>query len=187
MFNLQYSKTEMSSQCSTTVVRKGWHPAKRQKDLLPGLEQVEVLQDRQRQETGQAAISPTPDTDGSHAHTFEHLQLEGAYVGDLLLYSYIGVNAPNYEFRWGHDSVNGRKPATYKQFSLEASSFSEFLRLLELKQKVRAHLLWLIRSQAFPSCFKALLVCPDTERAGGQHVPEATTTSKTQIQTLERL
>lgn len=150
---------------------------------------MEALQDHQRQETGKAAISPTPDADGAHAHTFEHLQLEGAYVGDLLLYSYIGINAPNCEFCWGHDSINGRKPATYKQFSLEASSFSEFLRLLELKQKARAHVLWLIRSPGVPILCQGrpASLCPDTERAGGQRVPEATTTSKTRIQTLEHL
>ena len=33
---------------------------------------------------GQAAISPTPDTDGTHIRIFESLQLEGSYIGDLL-------------------------------------------------------------------------------------------------------
>ena len=32
----------------------------------------------------QAAISLTPDTDGTHVHIFESLQLKGSYVGDLL-------------------------------------------------------------------------------------------------------
>ena len=33
---------------------------------------------------GQAAVSLTPDVDGTHVHIFESLQLEGSYVGDLL-------------------------------------------------------------------------------------------------------
>ena len=33
---------------------------------------------------GQAAISLTPDVDGTHVHTFESSQLEVSYVGDLL-------------------------------------------------------------------------------------------------------
>ena len=33
---------------------------------------------------GQAAISLTPDTDGTHVHTFESSQLEGSYAVDLL-------------------------------------------------------------------------------------------------------
>ena len=33
---------------------------------------------------GQAAISLTPDVDGTHVLIFENLQLEGSYVGDLL-------------------------------------------------------------------------------------------------------
>ena len=33
---------------------------------------------------GQAAISLTPDVDGTHVHIFESSQLEGSYVGDLL-------------------------------------------------------------------------------------------------------
>ena len=32
---------------------------------------------------GQAAISLTPDVDGTHVRIFESLQLEGSYVGDL--------------------------------------------------------------------------------------------------------
>ena len=35
-------------------------------------------------------------------------------------------------------SIAGSLPRTNKQFSLEATSFLEFLRLRELKQKVRA-------------------------------------------------
>ena len=35
---------------------------------------------------GQAAISLTPDDDGTHVRIFESLQLEGSYVGDLLYY-----------------------------------------------------------------------------------------------------
>lgn len=172
-------------------MQKGWPPAKRQEDLLPGLEQVGDRSAAGSSAPGDraSAISPTPDADGSHAHTFEHLQLEGAYVGDLLLCSYIGVNAADYEFCWEYDSVYGRKSAICKQFSLEASSFSEFLRLLELKQKARAHVLGLTRSPGVPILFQGPLasLCPDTEGTGGQHVAEAPTTSKTQIQTLERL
>ena len=33
---------------------------------------------------GQAAISLTPDVDGTHIHIFEGSQLEGLYVEDLL-------------------------------------------------------------------------------------------------------
>ena len=33
---------------------------------------------------GQAAISLTPDIDGTHVHIFETSQLDGSYVGDLL-------------------------------------------------------------------------------------------------------
>ena len=33
---------------------------------------------------GQAAISLTPDVDGTHVCIFESWQLEGSYVGDLL-------------------------------------------------------------------------------------------------------
>ena len=33
---------------------------------------------------GQAAISLTPDIDGTHVCIFESLQLEDSYVGDLL-------------------------------------------------------------------------------------------------------
>ena len=33
---------------------------------------------------GQAAISLTPDVDGTHVHIFENSQLKGLYVGDLL-------------------------------------------------------------------------------------------------------
>ena len=33
---------------------------------------------------GQAAISLTPDFDGTDLHIFESSQLEGSYVGDLL-------------------------------------------------------------------------------------------------------
>ena len=33
---------------------------------------------------GQAAISLTPDADGTHVHIVESSQLEGLYVGDLL-------------------------------------------------------------------------------------------------------
>ena len=33
---------------------------------------------------GQAAISLTPDIDGTHDRIFESSQLEGSYVGDLL-------------------------------------------------------------------------------------------------------
>ena len=33
---------------------------------------------------GQAAISLTPDVDGTHVRNFESLQLEGSHVGDLL-------------------------------------------------------------------------------------------------------
>ena len=33
---------------------------------------------------GQAAVSLTPDVDGTHIHIFESSQLEGSYVGDLL-------------------------------------------------------------------------------------------------------
>ena len=32
---------------------------------------------------GQAAISLTPDVDGTHVRIFESSQLEGPYVGDL--------------------------------------------------------------------------------------------------------
>ena len=32
---------------------------------------------------GQAAISLTPDVDGTHVCIFENSQLEGSYVGDL--------------------------------------------------------------------------------------------------------
>ena len=32
----------------------------------------------------QAAMSLTPDIDGTHVHIFESLQLAGSYVGDLL-------------------------------------------------------------------------------------------------------
>lgn len=31
---------------------------------------------------GRAAVSLTPDTDGTHVHIFERSQLEGSYVGD---------------------------------------------------------------------------------------------------------
>ena len=33
---------------------------------------------------GQAAVSLTPDIDGTHICIFERSQLEGSYVGDLL-------------------------------------------------------------------------------------------------------
>ena len=33
---------------------------------------------------GQAAISLTPDADGTHIHIFESSKLEGSYVGGLL-------------------------------------------------------------------------------------------------------
>ena len=33
---------------------------------------------------GQAAVSLTPDVDGTHVCIFESSQLEGSYVGDLL-------------------------------------------------------------------------------------------------------
>ena len=33
---------------------------------------------------GQAAISLTPDVDGTHVHIFESSQLVGSYVGDLM-------------------------------------------------------------------------------------------------------
>ena len=33
---------------------------------------------------GQAAISLTPDVDGTHVHILESSQLEGSYVGDLM-------------------------------------------------------------------------------------------------------
>ena len=33
---------------------------------------------------GQAAVSLTPDIDGTQVRIFESLQLEGSYVGDLL-------------------------------------------------------------------------------------------------------
>ena len=33
---------------------------------------------------GQAAISLTPDTDGTHVRIFESSQLDGSYVGGLL-------------------------------------------------------------------------------------------------------
>ena len=36
---------------------------------------------------GQAAISLTPDVDGTHVHIFESSQLEGSYVGDLLYFN----------------------------------------------------------------------------------------------------
>ena len=31
---------------------------------------------------GRAAVSLTPDIDGTHVHIFESSQLEGSYVGD---------------------------------------------------------------------------------------------------------
>ena len=34
---------------------------------------------------GQTEISLTPDVDGTHVRIFESSQLEGSYVGDLLL------------------------------------------------------------------------------------------------------
>ena len=37
---------------------------------------------------GQAAVSLTPDVDGTHVRIFESSQLEGSYVGDLLYYYY---------------------------------------------------------------------------------------------------
>ena len=33
---------------------------------------------------GQAAMSLTPDVDGTHVHIFQSSQLEGLYIGDLL-------------------------------------------------------------------------------------------------------
>ena len=33
---------------------------------------------------GRAAISLTPDVDGTHVHIFASWQLEGSYIGDLL-------------------------------------------------------------------------------------------------------
>ena len=33
---------------------------------------------------GQAAVSLTPDIDGTHVHIFESSQRGGSYVGDLL-------------------------------------------------------------------------------------------------------
>ena len=36
---------------------------------------------------GQAAVSLTPDADGTYVHIFESSQLEGLYVGDLLYLS----------------------------------------------------------------------------------------------------
>ena len=36
---------------------------------------------------GQAPISLTPDTDGTHVCIFESWQLEGSYIGDLLYWS----------------------------------------------------------------------------------------------------
>ena len=36
------------------------------------------------EDRGQAAISLTPDVDGTHIWIFENSQLEGSYVGDLL-------------------------------------------------------------------------------------------------------
>ena len=40
---------------------------------------------------GQAAISLTPDVDGTHVHIFESSQLEGSYVGDLLYMTRVGL------------------------------------------------------------------------------------------------
>ena len=45
------------------------------------------LKDRQQWETkGKLLISPMPDVDGMNIYTFESLQLEGSYVGNLLLF-----------------------------------------------------------------------------------------------------
>ena len=35
---------------------------------------------------GQATVSLTPDVDGMHIRTFESSQLEGSYVGDLIVH-----------------------------------------------------------------------------------------------------
>ena len=38
---------------------------------------------------GQAAVSLTPDGDGTHTRIFESLQLEDSCIGDLLYYNFI--------------------------------------------------------------------------------------------------
>ena len=49
---------------------------------------MEELKNRQQQETGgQAAISLMPNSDGTHIHIFESLQLKGSCVRDLLCFS----------------------------------------------------------------------------------------------------
>ena len=44
---------------------------------------------------GQAAISLTPDFDGTNVCIFESLQLEGSYVGDLLYGHFNNINSSN--------------------------------------------------------------------------------------------
>ena len=49
---------------------------------------------------GRAAISLTPDIDGTHVRIFESSQLEGSYAGDLLY-----VNDPSVK-QMGHNSTS---------------------------------------------------------------------------------
>ena len=50
-------------------------------------------------DVGQAAISLTPDLDGTHVHIFESSQLEGSYVGDLLYWPAASLVGPNEVFK----------------------------------------------------------------------------------------
>lgn len=69
-------------------------------------------------------------------------------------------------------SIAGSLPHANKQFSLEAVSF---LRLLELKQKVRAHVAVVDTVPRHPILLQGPLASlfPETESRGSQHMPRS--------------
>ena len=70
------------------LAHRGQHQGNRKKELLTK-EGKKVGDGRAERlaaigDEGQAAISLTPDFDGTHVCIFERSQLEGKYIGDLL-------------------------------------------------------------------------------------------------------
>lgn len=88
MFNLTGQYVENYSRTAQHLAYRSWHLVNRQEESPTGggsgmgagrAERLPAIEDE-----GQAAISLTPDVDGTHVHILESSQREGLYTGASL-------------------------------------------------------------------------------------------------------